>query len=111
MVRGYQTFKEFHQAGEGIATNILANRLRKLEAAGIVVSEPMATDGRRVNYRLTEKGIDLAPVLLELLTWGARHETTEAPYAAIETMETHREEFLTEVLRRWEDRQTSPPST
>ena len=53
------------------AANILANRVRKLETAGIVVSEPMATDGRRVNYRLTEKGLDLAPALLELLTWGA----------------------------------------
>jgi DNA-binding HxlR family transcriptional regulator len=108
MVRGYRTFKEFHQAGEGIATNILANRLRKLEAAGIVVSEPMATDGRRVNYRLTEKGIDLAAAFLELLIWGVRHETTEAPYAAIETMETHREEVLTEVRRRWKERDSTP---
>jgi DNA-binding HxlR family transcriptional regulator len=108
MVRGYRTFKEFHQAGEGIATNILANRLRKLEAAGIVVSEPMAADGRRVNYRLTEKGIDLASALLELLIWGARHEKTEARYAAIENTETHREEFLTEVRRRWKERDSTP---
>ena len=41
MVRGYRTFKEFHQAGEGIATNILADRLQKLEAAGIIASEPV----------------------------------------------------------------------
>ena len=75
------------------AANILANRVRKLETAGIVVSEPMATDGRRVSYRLTEKGIDLAPALLELLIWGARHQTTEAPYAAIETMETIAKNF------------------
>jgi len=39
MVRGYQTFKEFHEAGEGIARTILADRLRKLETAGIIVSE------------------------------------------------------------------------
>jgi hypothetical protein len=69
----------------------------------------MATDGR-VSYRLKEKGVDLAPALLELLTWGARHQTTEAPYAAIETMEPIAK-FLTEVLRRWEYRQISPPST
>ncbi len=48
MVRGYRTFKEFHQAGEGIATNILADRLQKLQAAGIIDSEPVETDGRRV---------------------------------------------------------------
>jgi DNA-binding HxlR family transcriptional regulator len=61
MVRGYRKFKEFHNAGEGIATNILSDRLQKLEAAGILDSEPEETDGRSVNYRLTEKGIDLAP--------------------------------------------------
>ncbi|MGH9613914.1 MAG: winged helix-turn-helix transcriptional regulator, partial [Bryobacteraceae bacterium] len=58
MVRGFRTFKEFQGSDEGIATNILADRLRKLSAAGIVSAEAEKTDGRRVNYRLTEKGID-----------------------------------------------------
>jgi Predicted transcriptional regulators len=79
MVRGFQTFKEFQESGERIATNILADRLQKLQHAGIITAEPAETDGRRVNYRLTEKGIDLAPVLLELLLWSARHEETAAP--------------------------------
>ena len=78
MVRGLRTFKEFQKSGEGISSNILANRLRKLEASGIIVADNEATDGRRVNYRLTEKGIDLAPVLLELLIWAGRHEATVA---------------------------------
>jgi len=108
MVRGYRTFKEFHQAGEGIATNILADRLKKLERAGIIASEPVKTDGRRVNYRLTEKGLDLAPALLELLIWGARHENTEAPCAAIESMENQREAVLAEVRRRWRERDPTP---
>jgi len=70
MVRGLRTFKDFQESGEGIATNVLADRLQKLEAAGIIAAEADETDGRRVNYRLTEKGIDLAPVLLELLIGG-----------------------------------------
>ena len=78
MVRGFRTFKEFQESGEGIATNVLADRLTKLVAAGIICTESDQADGRRVNYRLTEKGIDLAPVLLELLVWGARHEQTGA---------------------------------
>ena len=73
MVRGYRTFKEFQESGEGIATNILTDRLKTLEASGIIRAEREESDGRRVNYRLTEKGIDLAPVLLELLIWGAHH--------------------------------------
>jgi DNA-binding HxlR family transcriptional regulator len=108
MVRGYRTFKEFHQAGEGIATNILADRLQKLQTAGIIYSERVETDGRRLNYRLTEKGIDLAPALLELLIWGAHYETTEAPCAVIESMEQDREAVLAEVRRRWRERDSTP---
>jgi DNA-binding HxlR family transcriptional regulator len=108
MVRGYRTFKEFEEAGEGIATNILADRLRKLKAAGVLISEVQDTDRRRVNYRLTEKGIDLAPVLLDLLIWGARHENTAAPCALVLEMERNREKVLTEVRRRWRDRDSTP---
>ncbi len=108
MVRGYRTFKDFQQAGEGIATNILADRLRKLEAAGIVTAEAAVTDGRRVNYRLTEKGIGLAPVLLELLVWAARHEKTSAPSAFIVKKERNRDQFLAEVRRRWRERDSTP---
>jgi DNA-binding HxlR family transcriptional regulator len=108
MVRGYRTFKEFHEAGEGIATNILADRLQKLEMAEIILSERVENDGRRVNYRLTEKGIDLAPALLELFIWGARYEETEAPCAVIENMEKRRAEVLGEVRRRWKERDHTP---
>ena len=108
MVRGSRTFKEFQAAGEGIATNILADRLRKLAAAGILHAEPDRTDARKVNYRLTEKGIDLAPVLLELLVWGARHERTGLPLSVVERMEKHREEVLEETRRRWRERDSTP---
>jgi len=101
MVRGYRTFKEFQESGEGIATNILADRLRKLEAAGILRAEMEPSDRRRLNYRLTEKGIDLAPVILELLIWGARHEKTKASCALIERLAANREALLREVRRRW----------
>jgi DNA-binding HxlR family transcriptional regulator len=108
MVRGLKTFKDFEESGEGIATNILADRLRKLEAAGIAVAEAEETDGRKVNYRLTEKGIDLAPVLLDLLIWGARHEETGAPRNVIDDMEKNREWVLTEARRRWRERNGTP---
>ncbi len=74
MVRGYRTFREFQRSGEGIATNILADRLQKLEAGGVIIREAAAEDGRSTHYRLTAKGIALAPVLLEILIWGAHHE-------------------------------------
>jgi DNA-binding HxlR family transcriptional regulator len=108
MVRGYRTFKEFQESGEGVATNILADRLQKLEAAGILSREPEATDGRRINYRLTEKGIDLAPILLDLLIWGARHEQADASCSLILKMEKNREQILAEVHRRWRERDSTP---
>jgi DNA-binding HxlR family transcriptional regulator len=108
MIRGFRSFKEFQNAGEGIATNILAGRLRRLQAAGIIFAEAGQTDGRRINYRLTEKGIDLAPALLELLIWGVRHEDTGAPCAMIEQLAKHRDLLLAEVRRRWEQRDPTP---
>jgi DNA-binding HxlR family transcriptional regulator len=108
MVRGYRTFREFQNSGEHIATNILADRLHKLEEGGILLREPAADDGRSTNYRLTEKGIALGPVLLELLIWGARHEKTDAPCAAIEYMEQNRAAVIAEARRRWQDRDPTP---
>lgn len=108
MVRGYKTFKQFQESGEGIATNILANRLQKLEAIEIITAEPEETDGRKINYRLTEKGIDLAPVLLELLLWSAKHEQTGAPCELMAQMAENREAILAETRRRWNDRDPTP---
>ncbi len=108
MVRGYRTFKEFQSSGERIASNILADRLQRLEAARIVETEIDAADGRKVNYRLTQRGIDLAPVLMDLLIWGARHEKTGAPDGLAEKMESQREAFLAETRRRWEQRDPTP---
>ncbi|MEZ5356252.1 MAG: helix-turn-helix domain-containing protein [Bryobacteraceae bacterium] len=108
MVRGLRTFKDFQESGEGIASNILADRLRKLQSGAIVTTEAEHSDGRKVNYRLTAKGIDLAPVLLELLIWGARHQATGAPPGFASHMEANREQVLAEVRRRWRDRDPAP---
>ena len=108
MVRGYHTFKQFQESGEGIATNILADRLKRLEAAGIITAEKEASDGRKINYRLTEKGIDLAPTMFELLIWGARHLETGAPCQVMEYMARNREQVLAETRRRWQQRDPTP---
>jgi DNA-binding HxlR family transcriptional regulator len=108
MVRGFRTFKEFEASGEGIASNVLADRLQRLEEAGLIEAKPAASDGRRVNYRLTQKGIDLAPVLLELLIWGARHGKTQMPCALVAQMESNRAALVAEVRRRWKENDPTP---
>src|SRR5436190_13169959 len=66
MLGGARTYNALLQSPEGIASNILADRLAKLLAHGIISTAPDPTDGRRLTYLLTAKGIDLAPVLAEL---------------------------------------------
>jgi len=86
MLKGRTTFREFLDGGEGIASNVLADRLSRLEARGIVERQPHAQDGRRHTYRLTERGIELAPLLLEIILWAVRHEATAAPASELGVM-------------------------
>jgi DNA-binding HxlR family transcriptional regulator len=108
MIRGYRNFKDFQQSGEGIASNILTDRLRRLKRDGILSAEAVENDGRRVDYRLTEKGIALAPVLFELLLWGGQHDEDAMPSPVIDKMKKHRETILAEVRRRWRERDHTP---
>lgn len=68
-INGLKHFEEF-QAGLGIARNILADRLAKLVAGGILERSPDPTDRRKVVYRLTDKGKALETVVLALRQWG-----------------------------------------
>lgn len=101
MFKGLNRFGDFLDAGEGIASNILADRLDRLERAGILRKRRDALDRRRFVYRLTEKGIALAPVLVELVLWSDAHGETDAPPETIEAMRHHRAEFLSDVRARW----------
>jgi DNA-binding HxlR family transcriptional regulator len=103
MLRGFRTYKEFLESFEGIATNILADRLRKLVAHGIITTERDPSDGRKLIYLLTAKGIDLAPVLTEMVLWAAGHEDT-GNQALVRLMQKDKEKFLAEVRRRWAEK-------
>ena len=92
----------------GIARNILADRLRKLVAEDILAKQPKSPPDHGHEYRLTEKGIALAPVVLELLIWAARYEETSAPCELIEQMARNREGVLAEVKRRWAEDDPAP---
>lgn len=78
MFKGLKTFKEFLGSGEQIASNILTDRLQRLQEQGIVSGTRSPADARVVTYRPTEKGLDLLPVLIEIVLWSARHEKTAA---------------------------------
>ncbi len=75
---GKHTFNEFLASEERIAKNILADRLMTLEKAGIVVKQNNAEDRRKGFYALTEKGVDLIPILFELSSWSVKYDTSTA---------------------------------
>jgi DNA-binding HxlR family transcriptional regulator len=101
MFKGLRTFNEFQLAGEGIASNVLSDRLERLEETGILCKERDPADGRRFLYTLTAKGIDLAPVLVELVLWSSTYEDTDAPQATVREMRQQRARFLRRVRSQW----------
>jgi DNA-binding HxlR family transcriptional regulator len=66
---GKRTYGEFLKSDEKIATNILAKRLEFLEAEGLISRKPDETDKRRDIYKITERGIELVPLLVEMTAW------------------------------------------
>ena len=91
---GATTYREFLQSGEAIATNILADRLKLLEEQRIIRKEPDPTDARRWIYSLEPKGLDLVPLLIELIVWGAKHHKTEVTSEVIRHMSTDLEAII-----------------
>jgi DNA-binding HxlR family transcriptional regulator len=72
---GKKTYGEFLKSEEGIATNVLASRLALLEEQGILSKAPNPADRRTDFYKLTEKGLDLIPILLSIVVWSAKHDS------------------------------------
>jgi len=72
--RGKRTYGQFLMSEEGFSTNILASRLDHLVDQGILERQDHEGDGRKGLYSLTEKGLDLVPVVFEITLWSAKHD-------------------------------------
>jgi DNA-binding HxlR family transcriptional regulator len=70
MFLGKTRYDEFLASPEKISTNILADRLRRLEDMGMVAKQPYGTHRKRMEYRLTERGRSLLPILQAMVEWG-----------------------------------------
>ena len=101
---GKQRYREFQAAPEGIASNILSERLKRLESAGIISRVGDPEDGRQFIYRATDKGWSLVPVILEIAAWGATHDAcTGAPRWFAESFYADREAFYRDPAARVAD--------
>jgi DNA-binding HxlR family transcriptional regulator len=83
---GKKTYGDFLKSEERIATNVLASRLAFLEEQGVLSKAPNPDDRRKDFYTLTEKGLDLIPVVINIVLWSAKHD----PKSYVR----HREEFV-----------------
>jgi len=101
LMRGYQTYGEFLGCKEKIATNILADRLQELETLGIISKQRDPDNGRRVLYRLTEKGADLTPIMLEIIQWSSKYDgNTKVKDQIVERIKKDRDGFANELRTR-----------
>ena len=98
MFKGKQTFGAFLESDEKISTNILTDRLRRLEAHEII-EKTVADDNRsKLIYSFTEKGKDLIPVMLEVTAWSAKHDPqSNAPDTFLKDYENAREQVIAMV--------------
>ncbi len=90
-----RSYGELQSSDEKIATNILATRLQSLETNGLIRKTFDPNNGRRSLYYLTEKGIDLLPVIIELRQWTEKHNPdAEGCTNALKLTDKNRKEVL-----------------
>jgi len=99
--RGKETYGEFLEGGEGIATNILADRLKQLEASGIIQKSRDTENLRRNLYTLTEQGYALIPIILEMIRWAGKYDkNTRVSSTMLQRITNDRENFEAEIRSR-----------
>ena len=106
MFKGKTTFSEFADSEERISTNVLAARLSSLADAGIIVKRG---SGKATRYALTRKGLDLLPLMVEMIVWSGRHDPdTAAPDDFLERAREDRAGLLADIESRHQEREAAP---
>jgi DNA-binding HxlR family transcriptional regulator len=102
IIRGMTRYQEFLNAGEGISTNILAERLSRLEEHGIIAKSVDPNDKRQFLYSPTQKALDLLPVIFELARWGIKHDShTDLTIPFVQAMKTDENGLMEGILSRF----------
>ncbi|MEP0070332.1 helix-turn-helix domain-containing protein [Pyruvatibacter sp.] len=101
MFKDKSSYREFLNSDEGIATNILADRLKRLEQHGIIFKEADPDNRSRVIYSLTDRGKDLMPVMLEITAWSAKHDRhTNTPPSFLEEYPARKKSMMARFLAK-----------
>jgi DNA-binding HxlR family transcriptional regulator len=109
MLRGHSSYQAFLRSGEKIATNILADRLVRLEQHGLISKAADPADARKYIYSLTEKGADLAPLLIEMTLFSLKHAPRiDMPKEVVADMQRNKQAFATRLIRHFAPRPKTP---
>ena len=105
MLRGHTGYQAFLRSEERIATNILADRLAKLEVNGLISKAPDPADARKYIYSLTAKGADLAPLLVEMTLFSLKHEERiDMPKEVVADIQKNKQAFSSKLVRHFTPR-------
>jgi DNA-binding HxlR family transcriptional regulator len=94
-----KTFKELVASDEGIATNLLSSRLKLLESLELISKRKLAVNKKENIYLLTEKGIDLAPLIMEIVQWSDKHVRAYHPFMNKYDKKTNKIQMIEEVQK------------
>lgn len=98
LMQGKRFYKEFLISNEKIATNILADRLKRLESNELIESRVYPNLKTQKEYRLTEKGQDLIPIILELMLWSSKHGSDiEISSELVNQIESNRQQVISTI--------------
>ena len=108
LIEGKETFKDFTESEEAIATNILSAKLKFLEEVGLII-KTQRPDNKKTNlYLLTEKGISLTPILVELATWSDKNlrdiHPTIVNGEAMEFLRNDKTAFANEIEKKYKEK-------
>jgi len=105
ILRGKQRYQELLHSEERISTNILADRLIRLEHDGLISKVADPGDGRQYRYIPTQKALDLLPVIAEMARWTAKYDPTiDKMHPFFQRVKAGNEEFVRETLAQLESR-------
>ncbi|MEO6284277.1 MAG: helix-turn-helix domain-containing protein [Dyadobacter sp.] len=102
------SFSEFMNSAEGIASNILIDRLNTLHSQGFVTKKASELNKSKFLYTMTEKAIDLVPVLVDLMEWGEKYNKKGEPKALLAKILKNRDKTIREIQEKLREKRYQP---
>ena len=101
MFKGKRHYNEFLEGGEKVSTSVLGTRLKQLEDLGIITKGEDEVKKSRIKYSLTQKGIDMLPFMVDMISWSGIHdEHTAAGKEFLEQARLDREALLQSIREK-----------